>query len=105
MKPYGDDNANRVRTAAGSGCRSARVNLNRHWKSLEDLLAPPDHRKERRENAVNERLQKIVEHRRRRRHGDDGENAEPSVGGNAGDADADPTSDAAERLHALTVDR
>lgn len=104
MKPYRDNNANRLRTAAGSGCRSARVNLNRHWKSLENLLAPPNHRKECRENAANEKLQNVVQHRR---HAvEDGENAGPTGADVADDDDDDdPTSDAAERLDALTVGR
>lgn len=95
LKPYRDNNVNRLRTVVGSGCRSARVNLNRHWKSLENLLAP-NNRKERDQNAVNEKLQKQQQQQQQV----DAENAEPST------VDDDPmTSDAAERLHALNVSR
>ncbi|VVC36730.1 Hypothetical protein CINCED_3A020222 [Cinara cedri] len=98
LKPYRDNNVNRLRTAVGSGCRSARVNLNRHWKSLENLLAPCDHRKERDQNAVNEKLQERLQLR------EDAENAVPAASAAAADVDA-MTSDAAERLHALNVGR
>jgi len=63
------------------------VNLNRHWKSLENLFAAGNRDRgcavERAQNAANERLE-------------DGENA---------GARGDPTTDAVEKLGRLRVDR
>jgi len=80
LKPYRDNNANCLRAIT----RSARVNLNKHWKSLEHLFAAGhDHRVERAQNVTNEKLE------------ENRENTRP----------ADPTTDAAEKLRRLRVGR
>uniref|UniRef100_A0A2S2PQY5 Uncharacterized protein n=1 Tax=Schizaphis graminum TaxID=13262 RepID=A0A2S2PQY5_SCHGA len=85
LKPYRDNNANCLRLIT----RSARVNLNKHWKSLENLFtAGHDRRadvKERAQNAVNEMLE-------------NGENERP-----AAEVYTSPTADAVEKLQHLHV--
>ncbi|XP_026804968.1 uncharacterized protein LOC113548338 [Rhopalosiphum maidis] len=85
LKPYRENNANCLRLIT----RSARVNLNKHWKSLENLFtAGHDRRadvKERAQNAVNEMLE-------------NGENERP-----AAEAYTSPTADAVEKLQHLHV--
>lgn len=84
LKPYRDNHANRLRLIT----RSARVNLNKHWKSLENLFAAGhDHGKERAQNTANERLENR-------------ENARPPTG-----AAVDPTADTVDRLRRMHVDR
>lgn len=85
LKPYRDNNANCLRVIT----RSARVNLNKHWKSLENLFAATGHdnghgggRKERAQNVVNEKRE-------------NGENARPAA--------LNSTSDAVEKLRHLYV--
>lgn len=81
LKPYRDNNTNCLRVIT----RSARVNLNKHWKSLENLFtAGHDHGKERAQNVVNEKLQ---------------ENRENDA------STANLTSDTVEKLRHLHVDR
>ncbi|XP_027852606.2 uncharacterized protein LOC114131557 [Aphis gossypii] len=86
LKPYRDNNANCLRLIT----RSARVNLNKHWKSLENLFtAGHDRRadvKERAQNAVNEMLE-------------NGENERPAPAS----AYTNPTADAVEKLQHLYV--
>ncbi|XP_022162474.1 uncharacterized protein LOC111028225 [Myzus persicae] len=87
LKPYRDNNANCLRLIT----RSARVNLNKHWKSLENLFtAGHDRRapdvKERAQNAANEMLE-------------NGENERPPPA-----ACSNPTADAVEKLRHLHMD-
>ncbi|XP_050434586.1 uncharacterized protein LOC126841880 [Adelges cooleyi] len=83
LKPYRDNKANCLRVIT----KTARVNLNKHWKSLESLFtAGHDDRKERAQNVANEMLENI-------------ENAEPQP--NA----ANLTSDTVERLRNIHFDR
>ncbi|XP_050544404.1 uncharacterized protein LOC126907285 [Daktulosphaira vitifoliae] len=82
LKPYRDNNANCLRVIT----RSARVNLNKHWKSLENLFTTShDGRKERAQNVANERLQENIE--------------------NTGPTMVNLTSDTVERLRNIHVDR
>lgn len=86
LKPYRDNNANCLRLIT----RSARVNLNKHWKSLENLFTAGHDRhadvKERAQNAVNEMLE-------------NGENERPAPAS----AYTNPTADAVEKLQHLYV--
>ncbi|XP_001948052.2 uncharacterized protein LOC100168481 [Acyrthosiphon pisum] len=88
LKPYRDNNANCLRLIT----RSARVNLNKHWKSLENLFTaghdrrPTDDVKERAQNAVNEMLE-------------NGENARPTEV-----AYSNPTADAVDKLRHLHME-
>ncbi|XP_025199149.1 uncharacterized protein LOC112597349 [Melanaphis sacchari] len=90
LKPYRDNNANCLRLIT----RSARVNLNKHWKSLENLFtAGHDRRadvKERAQNAVNEMLE-------------NGENERPAAAMEAAVVYTNPTADAVEKFQHLYV--
>ncbi|XP_015375648.1 PREDICTED: uncharacterized protein LOC107170134 [Diuraphis noxia] len=86
LKPYRDNNANCLRLIT----RSARVNLNKHWKSLENLFtAGHDRRagdvKERAQNAANEMLE-------------NGENERPAA------TRSNPTADAVDKFRHLRMD-
>jgi hypothetical protein len=80
LKPCRDNNANCLRAIT----RSARVNLNKHWKSLENLFVAGRDHKERAQNVANERLENW-------------ENARPTAN--------DEASDAIEKMRHLRVDR
>lgn len=88
MKPYRDNNANCLRLIT----RSARVNLNKHWKSLENLFTaghdrrPTDDVKERAQNAANEMLE-------------NGENARPVA-----EVCYNPTEEAVDKLRHLHME-
>lgn len=88
LKPYRDNNANCLRSIT----RSARVNLNKHWKSLENLFAAT-HDNGHRGGGGKERAQNVANERR-----ENGENARPPVA-----FLHNPTADAVEKLRHLYV--